>query len=232
MSLIFNADFEAADFSEWTSTGSGGFGPAFNATSDAGLNGTYGVDVDNVGSTNQLNQTLSGVSVNPATVRFGCRFDFNNLVTGGGLGNALGLFDVLGTVSISFLVKDNGSGVPRCTIRVVDLFASVTDFDTAVTGSGAHTLEIKVVNGTGASDAEIYIYIDGSLDSSNTSMDLLNNFDGASTILLEGDTTWSSGVWYMDDVTFRDDDTEIFPPVAPDPYAYRHSASGLPGAII
>lgn len=219
MTQIFQLTHEAGDWSEYNTGGGAG---RFDISTNAGLSGTYGVEVDQdagISSTPAKNFTCSGTSVH----RFGFLMALNTVsfASSAEIDYIVKMGPGSSTYEIEIDLIDDGAGNTKLKVwYYIDGGTSGTLTSSAL-GGGTIQVEIAIQRASSdvAGDGVVTLYINASQDAQDTGIDNYDDFGqwllGTNTMSYDQTESGTvTGIWYMDNVTFRDDDTAIFSPAA------------------
>jgi hypothetical protein len=220
MAQRFYSGLNSNDFSEWTAATAG---PPYRIRllAAAGLGGTaYGLEGGSGGSaTHQKLRYNVSITSTKGTHRIACRVDKNTLVLTNGVAHDLfRLTTDASTETKVFelsLIATAGVIYARATVND-DNSADQDVTDTTALPSGDVTIEARLqyASSTSANDGELELYVNGVSVASRSDVDIYTNevdTFGARVITIN-DGGWSSGVYYMDEIYYRDDGTQIYPP--------------------
>lgn len=222
MSQVFQLTHETGDWSEYSGGGGGG---RFDITAAAGLAGTYGIELDQdaaVSSTPGLDPfAVSGTSVhrfgflmalNTVSLASSAEIDYVFRVGPSGAGS---------TYELEIDLIDDGAGNTKIRVFYYIDGASSGSITSNALGAGTIQVEVKIQRATNATsnDGIVTLYINSTQDAQATGIDNYDDFgQWIGNCAFDMDQTESgtvTGIWYIDNVTFRDDDTAIFSAIQP-----------------
>jgi hypothetical protein len=216
MSLRFQNTQEVGDNSEWDSVFTNG--PRITVTA-GGLNGSsYKI----TGQTttlqpNRFEMDMSLLSSLGTTWRFGWRLEPNSISYGTATRM---IFSSLGPSLFRFYIKESGSDhVLEVDATHDDLTVTTITGTTIFSNADEITVEIKITQAASSvsSDGTYEIFLNGISEGTATGIDNFDRFNNAKSDEFEVDApnmtgeSGFSGDIFLDDVTFRDDNTVIFP---------------------
>lgn len=233
--------FETGDFTEWENVP-----PSNTYLSVSGTNPIDGafsasLTVDPTAPYPELASNDLTLLASIGTIcRFACRFNINDFDFGTRtyLGGILGFIAFASSGLPIFYIAEDGANVFAVVTDTAGDYTGVTDIGDGID----HTIEVRVQKETGpvAGDGEIQLYVDGVLDANSTTVtnwnayeNLQNGVEGLFALYTGAPSGGSgqTGTIRLDDIVFRDDDTVIYPPVAPPTDAWTAAPMTKPASI-
>lgn len=207
------------DFSEWTAEDTSAT-KKFLLSAGSALGGTaYGISVDPGGSPTHKEVTYNVSITSPRGIhRLACRVNKNTLVM-----TSFGFHDIVVLTSdgstetrILELSFYEDSGTIKAMATVLDDNSSNIDVqDTDALPTGDVTLEAELVyaSGVSANDGTLELFVNGISKASRSDVDIYLSETGAfgARVIVIADGGWSSGIYYLDEIYYRDDSTPIYP---------------------
>lgn len=227
MTQIFQLTHEANDWSEYDI---GGGASRFDISASAGLQGTYGVAVDQdsaISSTPAKNFTCSGTTVH----QFGFLMDLNtvSLASSAEIDYIFKVSPGGSTYELEVDLIDDGAGNTKLKVWYYIDGGSSGTLTSSALGAGTIQVEIKIQRAANDSsgDGIVTLYLDSSQDAQDTGIDNYDDFGqwliGTNTMSMDQTESGTvTGIWYVDQITFRDDGGTLF-----QNYSYIASANGL-----
>ena len=227
MALVYDIDFEVGDYTEWETDNSG---TDMNVVAH-GLGGsTYSSEVfwNQDLTPEKVYNDMSLQTLGLAVWRIGCRIESNTLLFGGAA-NVFAFINLQGGGE-TFWLTDGGSGLYDINVRVPVApgtgdgggdFAALSY--AGLTDATEYTIEMRNQRSSAdlTSDGAVRLYVNGVLEAQNNAIDNYDEIATSSTANFEhvGGNIFGisdpGGSVYVDDIIFRDDDTQIFAPPTP-----------------